>query len=81
MDPYAVNTIPGTSVATHISLLHVSMVAHVQDPFFEFHNNTIRACRLLWPLPTIAPWVEYRIHYLDFTMKGALGWDGPRFQI
>jgi len=33
MVPYAVNMMLGTFVATHISLLHTSMVAHIQGPF------------------------------------------------
>jgi len=47
MDSYAVNMMPGTSVAAYISLLHASMIAHVQEPLSEFHNITVRACRLL----------------------------------
>jgi len=32
------NMVLGAFVLTHISLLHVSMVAHMQDPYFEFHS-------------------------------------------
>jgi len=55
MDPYIVNMMPGTSVATHISLLHDSMIALVQDSFPKFHNIMVRACRLLWSLATVDP--------------------------
>jgi len=37
MNPYAINMTSSTSVATHISFLHASMIAHVQDPFSEFY--------------------------------------------
>jgi len=30
------------------------MVAHMQDPYFEFHSSMVHARRLLWTLPTIA---------------------------
>ena len=37
MDPYAVNMMLGTSVSTHIFLLHTTMVVgHMQDPFLSF---------------------------------------------
>ena len=57
MDPDVVNI----SVVTHISQLHGSMIAHGQDPYFKFHKPTVSAGRLLWSLPTIAPWTEDRI--------------------
>jgi len=42
MDSYAVNMMPGTSVATHISFLHDSMVAHMHvNPFLKFHSVTV----------------------------------------
>jgi len=73
MDPYAVNMMSDASVAAHISLLHASMIAHAWDPFSKFHSITVRACRLLWSLPKVTPCVEFRIHYHDFMMMGALG--------
>ena len=74
MEPYVVNMVPSTFVAACISLLHDSMIAHAHDPFSEFHSIMVRACRLLWSLPTVAPWVEYRICYHDFMMTGGLGY-------
>jgi len=68
MDPYAIDMMPGTSGSAHILLLHASMITHVQDPFSEFHNITVRACRLLWSLPTVDLWVKFRLHYHDFMM-------------
>jgi len=47
MDPYAISMMPDTFVAAHISLLHASIIAHAQDPFFKFHSITVRAYRLL----------------------------------
>ena len=81
MDPYAVNMIPGSSVAAHISLLHTSIIAHAQDPLSEFDNITVRACRLLWSLPTIDPYVKFRLRHHHSMMTGNLGWDEPGFQV
>ena len=81
MDPYVVNMMPGTSVATHIPLLHASLIAHAQDPFSEFHTITVRAHRLLWPLSTVDLWVEFRLCYHHFMMTGSPGWDEPRLQV
>ena len=81
MDPYAVNMMHGTFVAAHIALLHASRIAHAQDPFFEFHNITVRAFRLLWSLPMVDPWIEFRLRYHHFMITGNPGWDGPRFQV
>ena len=36
-----------TFVATHISLLHASMVVHMYNPFLEFHTIIVRARGLL----------------------------------
>jgi len=52
MDPYAIKMMSGTSVATHISRLHASMVAHIQVPFSEFHI-TVGTRRLLRSLPKL----------------------------
>ena len=76
-----VNMISVTFVATYISFFHASMIARTWDPFSKFHSITIRACRPLWSLPMVFSWVEYRIHYHNLIMTGALWWDGPRFQI
>ena len=64
----------------HIALLHISMEAHAQDPYSKFHSIAFRARRLLWSLPSVGPWVEFRHRYNDFMMTGNLGVDGPRFQ-
>jgi len=78
MDPYSINMMLGTSVANHISLLHASMIAHMQDPLFDFYSVTILTHRLLWFLPIVTPWVEFRIRFYDFIVTRALGWDGRR---
>ena len=80
MDPYGVYLLPGGSMIAHIALLHISMEAHPQDPYSEFHNTTVCAQRLLGSLPLVGPWVEFRHHYYDFMMTGNPGLDGPRFQ-
>ena len=79
MDPYAANMMPDKSVAAYISLLHASMIRHTQDPFSEFHNIKVRAFKLLWSLPTVDPWEEFRLCYHHFMMIGNLELDGPRF--
>ena len=73
------NMMPDSSVATHISLLHASMVAHIQDPFSKFRSVMALTCRLLQSSPTVAPWAEYRTRYHEFMMTGAPGWDERRF--
>jgi len=55
LDPYLIHMVPRTSVAVHISQLHLIMVAHMQDPQSEFHDVLIRAHRLLWSPPFVAP--------------------------
>jgi len=80
MDPYAVSLMPGASVAAHIALLHASIEAHAQDPFFEFHSITVRAHRLLWSLPTVHRWIEFRLCYHHYMITRNLSWDEPRFQ-
>jgi len=76
-----VKNISGTFVATHIFLPHASMVSNIQDSYFKFHSVMVHACKLLWSLPTIAPWVELKTWYHDFMMTGALEWDEPGFQL
>ena len=71
MDLYAINMMSGTSIASHISLLHTSMIAHMQDPLSEFHSVTTCAHRLLRSLPMVLPWVEFRIKYHNFMVIGA----------
>jgi len=80
MDPYAVNLMLGASMAAHIALLHASIEVHAQDPFSEFHNAMVRRHRLLWFVPAVHPWVEFRLHYHHYIVTGNPGWDGPRFQ-
>ena len=81
MDPYSIYMMSSAFVAAYISLLHTSIVTHAHDPFSEFHNITIHKCRLLWSLPTVEPWVEFRLRYHDSMITENPGWDGPRFQI
>jgi len=66
MDLYGVNMISSASMDAHIMLLHASIEAHAQDLFSEFHSITVCARRLLWPLPTVDPWVEFRLRYHHF---------------
>ena len=80
MDPYGVNLLPGGSMIAHIALLHMSMETHAQDPYSEFHSVAFRAQRLLWSLPPVGPWVEFRHRYKYFMVSGNPGVDGPRFQ-
>jgi len=53
-------------MATHISFLHASMVAHMQNPYSEFHSVTIRTHQVLFPLSIVAPWVNFKTQYHDF---------------
>jgi len=55
MDLYAVDMTLGPSVLMHISLLHASMVAHMQEPYSGFYSHMVHTCRLLWSLPTSVP--------------------------
>ena len=71
----------GISMATHITLLHASMVAHIQDPFSEFHSVMVRTRRLLWSVPIVAPRINFRAQYDDFMTTEASRWDRPRFQL
>ena len=81
-EPYTIHTASQTSVATHISTLHAAMVAHIQvDPLSELHDITARARKLLWSLPLVAPWHQFRLRYDDFMFTGGLGPDAKRFQI
>jgi len=80
MDPYAINLIPAASMAAHIALLHASIEAHAHDIFSEFHSVTVRGHRLLWSLPTVHLWVDFRLCYHHYMVTGNPGWDGPRFQ-
>ena len=68
MDPYAVNMMPGTSMATYISLLHASIIAHEWYPFSEFHSIKVHAHILLWYLPMVDSQVEFRLRYHHFMM-------------
>jgi len=71
MNPYAVNMMLDTSAAIHISLLYVSMVAHMQAPFLSFI--------VLWSIH-----VGYCRPYLHLALGSSLGpdimtlwWLGP----
>jgi len=81
MDLYVVNMMSGASVVVHISLLHASIIAYARDPFSEFYTITVCVCRLLWSLPKIDAWVEFKLYDHDFMMTGHPNWDGLRFQI
>jgi len=63
----------GDFFAIHISLLHATMVAHMKDPLSKFYSVTTHAHRLLLSLPTVPPWVEFRIHYHHFMVPGVPG--------
>ena len=80
MDLYAVNIISGTSIAKHMSLLQAGRVEHIQDLLSEFYDVTTCAHRLLWSLPIVRLWVEFRTQHHDFLVTRAPGWDGPKFQ-
>ena len=79
MDPYSVNMMPGASMAAHIAVLHASIEVHPQDPFSEFQSAVVHGHRLLWPLPAVHPWVEFRLRCHHYMLTGNPGWDGPRF--
>ena len=55
MDLYFVDLILSASVLTHISLLHVGMVAYIKDPYYGFHNHVVHTYKLHMSLPTAAP--------------------------
>ena len=57
------------------------MVAHMQDPLFEFHDVLAPTPRLLWTLPLTTPWHEFRLQYHDFLVTLDPGANGERFQI
>jgi len=70
MNPYAVNIMTYTSTTTHISLLHASLVAQIEDLLSRFHSIMARTRSLLWSLPIVAHWVKFRTWYHDFmTMR------------
>ena len=71
---------PHTPMAVHITILHAAMMAHAQDPFFEFHDMVTRTRRLLGSLPLATPWHEFRLRYHDFMTTGDPGVDVERFQ-
>jgi len=75
VNPYTIYMVSKTLIAAHISTLHTTLVTHMQDPLFEFHDVLARTCRLLWTLPLTAPW------YHDFMVTGDSGADGERFHI
>jgi len=81
MGTYVIYMMPGTSITAYLFHLHASVVAHMQDPYSEFHYVNIRTYRLLWSWLTMPTWVKFRDQYHDFMVIGAPGWDGPRFQL
>jgi len=52
-NPYTVQKAPQTPMAAHITNLYAAMMAHVQDPFSEFHDMVTRTRRLLGSLPLL----------------------------
>jgi len=54
MDIYTVDMMLGAIVLTYISLLHASMVAHVQDSYSRFHSYMVSTYRLHRSLPIAA---------------------------
>ena len=81
MNPYLIHMVPGTSVVAHISQLHAAMRDHMQNPQSEFHDVLERTRRLLWSLPVVAPWSEFRQRYNDFMITGEPGIDEERFLV
>ena len=65
----------------YITLLQASIEAHAQDPYSEFHSIMVRAQRLLWSLPLVGPWVEFRHCYHDFMITGNSAWTGLGFRL
>jgi len=49
IDPYAINMLSGTLVATHVFLLHADMAALMQDPVLQFNSTLVCMHILLWP--------------------------------
>ena len=72
---------PGTSVVAHISQLHAPMRDHMQNPQSEFDNVLERTRTLLWSLPVVAPWIEFRQRCNDFMITGEPGVDEERFLV
>ena len=81
MNPYLIHMAPGISIGAHISQLHAAMWVHMQNPQSEFHNVLERTRILLWSLPVVAPWIEFRQRYSDFMITGEPGIDEERFLV
>jgi len=81
VNPYLIHMVPGTSVAAHISQLHATMRDHMQNPQSEFHNVLERTRTLLWSLPVVAPWTEFRQRYSDLMITGEPRIDEERFLV
>ena len=77
---YTMQMAHNTSMVVHITNLHEAMMAHVQDPFSEFHDVVARMLRFLGSLPLVAPWHEFRLRYHNFMATGDPGVDEERFQ-
>ena len=64
------NMMSGTSVSMHMSLLHDSRVAYMQDPFLSF--IMLRSVHIgRWSLRTVASWVAFGAQYHEFMTTGA----------
>ena len=71
----------GALLVVCIFLLHVAMVAHMQDPFSEFHNVLDHTHRLSWSLAVAAFWDLFRLQYYGFMVMGDLKQEGERFYV
>jgi len=80
-DLCAMYMVSGISIVAHIFLLHVAMVAYMQDPCLEFYIVHGRTRRLPWTLPLASPWHEFRLRYHSFMVIGDLGADREWFHI
>jgi len=55
IDLHSVDVILGASVLTHISLLHASIVAHMQDPYNRFCGKKVHTRKLFPSLLIVLP--------------------------
>ena len=67
-------------VATHISRLHSSMVAHMHDPYSKFHAITALTRRLFMVTTHGRPLCRVQDPLAWLYEDGDPGLDGPRFQ-
>jgi len=61
IDPSAVHNTLHIAVATHVSLLHASMIVHLYDLYYEFHSHICGPLlyRQLWSVPKVALGVRH----------------------